>query len=196
VLHEEIDSLPERYRVPIVLCDLQGSTSEEAARYMGSPVGTVKSLRARGRKKLRDRLAQRGITTLEGFVFPVPPINVATTVPSALSESTMRVAMARASSRLVSASIELLVEKTLRTMMMEKIKLLAYGFLSVAALAVGASALPGREPRSNSSKALEPPAVTLQSPGDPDPDDPLWPRPTSKGCKESGPGPPPRPRAM
>ena len=37
VLHEEIDRLPERYRVPIVLCDLEGRTCEEAARVHGPP---------------------------------------------------------------------------------------------------------------------------------------------------------------
>ena len=42
---------PERYRVPIVLCDLEGHTCEEAARRMGRPVGTVKSWRARGRER-------------------------------------------------------------------------------------------------------------------------------------------------
>ena len=47
-LHEEIDRLPECYRVPIVLCDLQGYTCEEAARRMGRSVGTVKSWRFRG----------------------------------------------------------------------------------------------------------------------------------------------------
>ena len=45
LLHEEIDRLPERYRVPIVLCDLEGRTCEEAARVMGRPVGTIKCSR-------------------------------------------------------------------------------------------------------------------------------------------------------
>ncbi len=47
LLHEEIDRLPERYRVPVVLCDLQGLTHEKAARNLGWPVGTVKSRLAR-----------------------------------------------------------------------------------------------------------------------------------------------------
>ncbi len=40
VLHEEIDRLPEHYRVAIVTCDVEGRTCEEAARLMGCPVGT------------------------------------------------------------------------------------------------------------------------------------------------------------
>lgn len=61
VLHAEIDRLPERYRVPIVLCDLEGYTTEEAARRMGRPVGTVKCWRARGRERLRARLSRSGL---------------------------------------------------------------------------------------------------------------------------------------
>ena len=53
-LHEEINRLPERYRVPIVLCDLEGHSCEEAARRMGRPIGTVKSWRSRGRERLRN----------------------------------------------------------------------------------------------------------------------------------------------
>jgi len=34
VLHEEIDRLPERFRVSVVLCDLEGRTHEQAARHL------------------------------------------------------------------------------------------------------------------------------------------------------------------
>jgi hypothetical protein len=50
VLHEEIDRLPERFRVSMVLCDLEGRTREQAARYLGWPVGTVKSRLAQARR--------------------------------------------------------------------------------------------------------------------------------------------------
>ena len=61
ILHEEIERLPERYRVPIVLCDLEGRTCEEAARVMGRPVGTIKCWRSRGRERLRRRLIRAGL---------------------------------------------------------------------------------------------------------------------------------------
>ena len=46
-LYEEIDRLPDRYRIPVVLCDLEGRTYEAAARHVGCPLGTLKSRLAR-----------------------------------------------------------------------------------------------------------------------------------------------------
>ena len=60
-IHAELDRLPERYRAPIVLCDLEERSLDEAARQLGWPLGTVKSRLNRGRQRLRDRLVRRGV---------------------------------------------------------------------------------------------------------------------------------------
>src|SRR5262249_7308943 len=39
-LDEELDRLPDKYRLPIVLCEIEGRTLEEAARLLGLPQGT------------------------------------------------------------------------------------------------------------------------------------------------------------
>ena len=52
ILHQEIQRLPERYRVAIVLCYLEGLTHEQAAERLGCPVGTVRSRLAAGRERL------------------------------------------------------------------------------------------------------------------------------------------------
>ncbi|HWC66217.1 MAG TPA: sigma-70 family RNA polymerase sigma factor [Thermoanaerobaculia bacterium] len=49
--------LPEEYRMPIVLRDLEGWNYEEIAVSLRLPVGTVKSRIARGRSRLRTLLA-------------------------------------------------------------------------------------------------------------------------------------------
>jgi RNA polymerase sigma factor (sigma-70 family) len=61
ILREELDRLPAGYRAPILLCDVQGLTRQEAAERLGWPVGTVGSRIARGHQLLRTRLTRRGL---------------------------------------------------------------------------------------------------------------------------------------
>jgi hypothetical protein len=58
-LHEEIHRLPEEYRIPVVLCDLQGRTQAEAARCLRCSMLTVRMRLTRARDLLQARLGLR-----------------------------------------------------------------------------------------------------------------------------------------
>ena len=61
VLDDEIQRLPAKYRLPIILCYFQGRTHAEAALELGCPKGTVSVRLQRGRELLRGRLTRRGL---------------------------------------------------------------------------------------------------------------------------------------
>lgn len=61
MLREEVSRLPDHYRLPVVLCYLEGKTNEDAAVALQCPVGTIKGRLWRARQTLRDRLTRRGL---------------------------------------------------------------------------------------------------------------------------------------
>jgi RNA polymerase sigma factor (sigma-70 family) len=61
ILDEELGRLPPRYRDPLVLCCLEGLSQDEAAGRLGVPLETLRSQLKRGRKRLADALAARGV---------------------------------------------------------------------------------------------------------------------------------------
>jgi RNA polymerase sigma factor (sigma-70 family) len=61
ILEEEVQRLPEAYRLPLVLCCLHGVTQEEAARQLGWTPGSLKGRLERARKRLQRQLVKRGL---------------------------------------------------------------------------------------------------------------------------------------
>lgn len=57
----ELDRLPEEYRMAVVLCDVEELSYEEAARAMDVPIGTVRSRVSRGRAIIRTRLTGEAV---------------------------------------------------------------------------------------------------------------------------------------
>src|SRR5262245_28927050 len=71
VLDEAISRLPDKYRVPVVLCYLEGMTNEEAAGVLGCPTGTVATRLSRARDRLRARLGRHGVGVTAGALAAV-----------------------------------------------------------------------------------------------------------------------------
>ena len=61
-LEAELGRLPEAYRLPLVLCCLEGLSQEEAAGRLGCTPGSVRGRLERGRRRLHERLIRRGLT--------------------------------------------------------------------------------------------------------------------------------------
>ncbi|MBN8706606.1 MAG: sigma-70 family RNA polymerase sigma factor [Bacteroidetes bacterium] len=61
-----LQQVPPEFRTVVILCDLQGMTYEEISDTVGCPVGTVRSRLHRGRKLLKDGLAEYART--RGFL--------------------------------------------------------------------------------------------------------------------------------
>jgi RNA polymerase sigma factor (sigma-70 family) len=90
VLHEELDLLPEKYRLPLILCYLEGKSREEVAQLLGWSPGALKGRLERGRERLRRRLERRGLAPAVGLLAAlVPPAEAA---PPALVNATVRLA--------------------------------------------------------------------------------------------------------
>jgi len=88
VLDEEVGRLPEKYRLPVVLCYLEGLTNEQAADRLGCPRGDDSLPPIRAREQLRRRLSRRGLDL--PAILPGP-----LSVPPALVESVLRGAVVR-----------------------------------------------------------------------------------------------------
>ncbi len=143
ILDEEIAQLPARYRGALVLCELEGVSRPEAARRLGVPEGTLSSRLARAKGQLRDRLVRRGIGVTAGALSAALLREArACKLPLSLSESTIgaatSVAAGSTTAAAVSASVASLAEGVLKAMLFAKLKGIALGLGTFAALVSGA----------------------------------------------------------
>jgi RNA polymerase sigma factor (sigma-70 family) len=175
LLDQELSRLPDKYRVPILVCDLQGKTRKEAARQLGVPEGTLSTWLARGRVMLAKRLSRHGLMLSGGALAGVLSRNaVSACVPAPVMMSTIKAATLLAAGRaaatgMISAKVAALTEGVVKTMLLTKLKIATVVLLAVAISGAGGllyrtqaagqadapneRSTPAREPRSRAADA-------------------------------------------
>ncbi len=159
ILHREIDRLPERHRMVVVLCDLEERSYEEAARHLRCPVGTVKSRLARARERLREGLARRGVV-------PTVLVQGIDRLPEGLVASTVRGSVLFASDPIIAAGVVstsavALAEGVRKTMIRVRLHAAILAALAVTGLLAPAWRAVARQAADDRGKIQAPPAAKV-----------------------------------
>ena len=141
LLDQELDAMPEKYRLPVIVHHLQGKTITESAAALRLNVGTFSTRLARGMNRLRERLAAHRATanvTASAILssaavgsIAIPPLFAGHTAHAAALAHSGNVAAASASTLLAKAAI--------KTMLYAQIKATAAAVVVTAILTTSAA---------------------------------------------------------
>lgn len=138
-LDDELARLPDKYRVPIVLCDLEGRTRRDVARQLRIPEGTLSSRLTTARRLLAKRLARYGLAVSGGALAAVlsPSVTsagVSASLAKVTAEAAMLIAAGQTATGLISVPVAALTEGVVKAMLLTKLKSITAVMLVVASL--------------------------------------------------------------
>ncbi len=146
VLHEELNKLPERYRVALVLCYLESKTQDQAAAQLGLAKSTLKERLERGREFLRARLVRRGLgpaalLALAAWPAPVALACLPSTLVSAMVKAAGLSVAGQATAGVISAKVAALSKGVMRTMFLARLKNATALLVAIALIGAGVTAV-------------------------------------------------------
>jgi RNA polymerase sigma factor (sigma-70 family) len=181
-VHNQIERLPDRLRLPIVLCYLEGMTHGEAAQQLGWPVGTVESRLARGRERLKERLTGRGASPM--VALPGSSALPEMTLPAAprawievTARAATRFAAGEAPATVASANVAAMAREMIWSMGLHLTILTAGCVLAAVIVAAGAAVAlrgdPARNPLPVQQESVKAVAPAPENPAEPVPPAPV-----------------------
>src|SRR5262245_55101973 len=164
LLDEEVARLPDKYRAPLLLCDVEGLTYEEAARRLGCTRGALSARLTRARELLRGRLTRRGVTMTAAVLGAALGQHARAAVPAALATATLRagsLTVAGQAAGVLPAEILSLTEEVVQAMKTRFT--LALALLMALGIAAGAPALMWLAPGAKAPEGPPPVAPPRQA---------------------------------
>lgn len=168
VLDAELARLPEKFRIPVVLCDLNGRPQRDVARELNLSATTLTRRLASARRLLARRLTDRGMVLSAGAVASALGWHAATSAVSpALAASTIKAACAAAAGTAVGLPVPVvqLSEGVMRMFVLQKLKTVATGAAVGLVLLVGLGVFAG--PTVRADPEPKPPAAEKAPPAKP-----------------------------
>ena len=157
MLDQELARLPDKYRVVLIACDIQGKTRQQAAHQLGLPEGTVASRLARGRALLAKRLTRHQVAlSAVTLGLMLSQHAQAASVPSSLAASTVAAAARLAAGKAVSSSVAALADNVVKAMFVSKLKVAAAMLVVLAAMLGLVGVVPPSLPRASAERTPQP----------------------------------------
>jgi RNA polymerase sigma factor (sigma-70 family) len=161
-LEVEVQRLPVTFRLPVILCCLEGKSQEEAARQLGWTAGSVKGRLERGRTRLHARLVRRGLSLSAALAaLEVARCHVRAGTAAALAPMTVRAALffqgAGGVAGGIAPDVVALAEGVMKGTTVAKAKIGLVLLLSAGVLAAGASLVAQRVLAAKQPEVSDPP---------------------------------------